>query len=110
MHCPGRDAPNRPRTCEGPSIDGPSTQWFSTEWALEALRVTDFEFTGGRTHALAPAGAVARSHRCVETETRDDHVGVAGVAVDRDPRTLAAIAVVGEAGRIERRLEQLAAV
>src|SRR4051794_7046627 len=57
--------------------------------------------------ALAAAVVLARR---VEAQARDHGVGVTGVGVDRDPLALARLAPALEARRVERALEQAAAV
>ena len=52
-----------------------------------------------------PARAVVHAAR-VEAQAGDDHVGVAGVRVDRDPLARAGLAPGHEAARVERGLQQ----
>src|SRR4051812_6033427 len=59
---------------------------------------------------VAPARAFLTRAGRVEARTRDDDVGVAGLAVDGDPLALAGLAPAHEAGRVERLVEQPGAV
>src|SRR4051794_11164886 len=59
---------------------------------------------------LARARRDRRAHAGVEAKPGDDHVRVAGVRVDRDPAAFALLTPVHEARRVERGVEQAAAV
>src|SRR3954447_18317377 len=63
----------------------------------------------GRAPARA-AAVVRAARRGVEAQARDHRVGVAAVRVHRDPRALAGAAPALEARRVERLLEEAAAV
>src|ERR1700761_737752 len=75
---------------------------------LEAGRMADYEAFGAVDPAGVPAGAGAADR--VEGEAADDHPGVLGVGVDRDPLARAGFAPGLEAGRVQRAFQQAAAV
>ena len=64
----------------------------------------------GRAHVRLPARALVGAPAGVEAQAGDDHEGVAGVGVDRDPLALAGLAPAHEAGRVERLVEHPGAV
>ncbi len=72
-------------------------------------RVGGDEPARGGAHAGAPAGTIARGHRGVEPQPGDDHVGVTGIRVDRDPGSPAALAPPHVAGGRQRAGDEAAA-